>query len=211
MPTDFERGYCDDCDRHVRAEREAFNHLPHALITLFLLGLWLPVWLALALLHDPPYLCPRCGDDVEPDRRAGQPRRGDGAKFLAALAVTALVIAGVVLVARSLSDDPPAREEEPRPRRKQRPRRPPEAAAHPAASASAASLARLLAACLAIRERCSTDSSRFGFATRRRWCKGQDVTRQSLTSARCQAVQKAQCSVTAALTDPASARSTMWR
>jgi hypothetical protein len=42
-------------------ERPAFNHLLHLLISVFMCGFWLPIWLILAACYSEPYRCTRCG------------------------------------------------------------------------------------------------------------------------------------------------------
>lgn len=56
--------YCRHCGKytmHVRTVHQA-NHVLHALLTLFLCGLWLPVWIVAALLAPSDYWrCSQCG------------------------------------------------------------------------------------------------------------------------------------------------------
>ena len=57
------RMYCDYCRRYRKAERPACNHLAHALVSLFLCGLWIPVWLlAYAMQTSKPFRCTHCGE-----------------------------------------------------------------------------------------------------------------------------------------------------
>lgn len=53
-------GFCRTCGRASVFQREAVNHILHLLITLFLCGLWAPVWLVLVILR-PSYRCTNCG------------------------------------------------------------------------------------------------------------------------------------------------------
>ncbi|HZN32444.1 MAG TPA: hypothetical protein VFB80_01445 [Pirellulaceae bacterium] len=56
--------HCANCGRltmHVRDVKRC-NHLVHALVTLFLCGLWLPVWIIAACSEQlGPWLCSQCG------------------------------------------------------------------------------------------------------------------------------------------------------
>jgi hypothetical protein len=55
------RGYCDHCQAHRPLVRNAPSHLLHAVVTLFLCGLWLPAWLLAAILVE-PWRCAQCGE-----------------------------------------------------------------------------------------------------------------------------------------------------
>ena len=61
MPSEESSAYCPECRRNVMIRRQTPNHLIHALVTLFLRGLWLPVWLVIALLGNSTWRCTRCG------------------------------------------------------------------------------------------------------------------------------------------------------
>jgi hypothetical protein len=45
----------------VLAHSKQLNHYVHGLISISTFGLWLPVWLVLALKTDTRFLCPECG------------------------------------------------------------------------------------------------------------------------------------------------------
>lgn len=61
MPMEEGSGYCDDCRRSVLLRRETPNHLIHGLVTLFLCGLWAPVWIIVAMNGNGPWRCTKCG------------------------------------------------------------------------------------------------------------------------------------------------------
>ena len=63
MPFQESQGFCRDCDREVLIRREVANHLLYALITFFLCGLWLPIWI-IAGLSSSSWRCSRCGGAV---------------------------------------------------------------------------------------------------------------------------------------------------
>jgi hypothetical protein len=58
-------GHCTACGKSAMFIRdvEECNHLVHAFATLFLCGLWLPVWALDAARNRPcgPWLCSQCG------------------------------------------------------------------------------------------------------------------------------------------------------
>lgn len=53
--------WCPSCEDYVLARSVGPNHLVHALVTLFLCGLWLPVWIIVCLTIDDRSRCTRCG------------------------------------------------------------------------------------------------------------------------------------------------------
>lgn len=57
-----QRRYCAEDDRMVLAEKETPNHLLHLLLTLITAGLWLIIWIFVAIGSDfGKYKCPQCG------------------------------------------------------------------------------------------------------------------------------------------------------
>jgi hypothetical protein len=54
-------GYCRDCGRNVLVRRTTPNHVLHLLVTLFLCGLWLPVWALIAVFGGGSWRCTQCG------------------------------------------------------------------------------------------------------------------------------------------------------
>jgi AspT/YidE/YbjL antiporter-like protein len=60
MPTKQRQIWCGTCRTHTLATREGVHHILHAVITLFLCGLWLPIWI-LAAMSVGPFRCTRCG------------------------------------------------------------------------------------------------------------------------------------------------------
>lgn len=86
MPIEHSQANCPTCQRPVMIQRSVPNHLVHALVTLFLCGLWLPIWI-LASLSVAPWRCSQCGEAVRP---AGNPSDGK------ALLWTAIVVISVV-------------------------------------------------------------------------------------------------------------------
>lgn len=51
--------YCSRCRKHVPAVRKSPNHVLHAIMTLLVCGLWIPIWILAAL--NQTYHCPNCG------------------------------------------------------------------------------------------------------------------------------------------------------
>jgi len=102
MPQIHGGGFCKHCNGQVLTVRTAPSHLAHALVSLFLLGLWLPIWFLITLCADDDR-CTRCGSTVG--------KRTNGAIIvLAAFAVLSLaVVAFVVLRDQGFFDPPPPR------------------------------------------------------------------------------------------------------
>ena len=53
--------YCSYCKTRKRFRSEGVNHILHLLITLFLCGLWAPVWLAICMFDKGEAICTECG------------------------------------------------------------------------------------------------------------------------------------------------------
>lgn len=64
--------FCPRCDAHRLFRAEAPNHVLHLLLTLFLCGAWLPVWILLGLMHGRSWQCTFCGGTPAP--RTGSQR-----------------------------------------------------------------------------------------------------------------------------------------
>jgi len=60
MPTEQEQLYCASCNRNTLHQRRTANHLAHGIVTLFLCGLWIPVWF-IAAMSKGNYRCQTCG------------------------------------------------------------------------------------------------------------------------------------------------------
>ena len=61
--------YCHTCKRPTLHIRNTYDvpHVAHLLATLFLCGLWLPIWILHGMLTsgEEPFLCQFCGTDAE--------------------------------------------------------------------------------------------------------------------------------------------------
>ena len=57
IPT--ETVYCNHCKKDVRYHYDPVNHGKHLLLSIFTLGLWLPMWLCVTFR--PTKLCNECG------------------------------------------------------------------------------------------------------------------------------------------------------
>ena len=53
--------YCRQCQQMKLFQQEQMNHTPHLLFSIFLCGLYLPVWAIIAATYNPPWLCSFCG------------------------------------------------------------------------------------------------------------------------------------------------------
>ncbi len=60
MAQDQTSKFCRRCNKHTLHARPGTNHLAHALVTLFLCGFWLPVWI-LASIRIGGWRCQTCG------------------------------------------------------------------------------------------------------------------------------------------------------
>lgn len=60
MPSEMGSVYCQRCQRQTAATRKTPNHILHLLISLFMCGVWLPVWLLIATTSG-HYRCNTCG------------------------------------------------------------------------------------------------------------------------------------------------------
>lgn len=87
MPTQQSSFWCPQCEGQVLGTRQGCNHLLHAIITLFLCGLWIPIWILAAIPE--PYRCQTCGGKV-------RSHFATGFRYGAALAMFAVLI--VILV-----------------------------------------------------------------------------------------------------------------
>ncbi len=56
--------YCPVCERQVMATGTTPNHLLHFFLSLFTVGLWLPVWILVAVGNIGGYRCTKCGSRV---------------------------------------------------------------------------------------------------------------------------------------------------
>lgn len=92
MPLQHSQGYCPTCQRPVLIQRDAPNHLVHALVSLFLCGLWLPVWL-LVSMGSKPWLCSQCGTPQKP--------AGNSTAALAAVAGILLLVLVVIVMSET--------------------------------------------------------------------------------------------------------------
>lgn len=77
MPTEQTSAFCYNCRSQKLFTKQTPNHLIHLLATLFLCGLWLPVWILIAITSNTPYRCSWCGMPVnyQPQNQLKQPRQ----------------------------------------------------------------------------------------------------------------------------------------
>lgn len=62
MPLSTQSIYCPNCKANRAHQKNACAHLVHALVTLFLCGLWIPVWIIAAIAAEMrSYRCTQCG------------------------------------------------------------------------------------------------------------------------------------------------------
>lgn len=65
-------GFCPHCGQERLFVRDGVNHLVHAIVTLLLCGLWLPIWF-IASLSDAPWRCSVCGNNPKQQPRQPDP------------------------------------------------------------------------------------------------------------------------------------------
>jgi hypothetical protein len=53
--------YCSNCGKNTTFIENRLNHLLHAILSIFLLGTWLIVWLCLIIFKDKKTQCKTCG------------------------------------------------------------------------------------------------------------------------------------------------------
>src|SRR5215213_8655634 len=53
---------CPQCQQQRLFTRQGTNHVIHLLVTLFLCGLWIPIWILIAIdAGNKPFFCSQCG------------------------------------------------------------------------------------------------------------------------------------------------------
>lgn len=81
---------CKECDRRTLHARKKCSHLIHALVTLFLCGLWFPVWLVADYLASKSnWRCQTCGAQPAFEESSGL---GIAIKVFAFLVLAAILI-----------------------------------------------------------------------------------------------------------------------
>jgi hypothetical protein len=83
--------YCPRCQQFRLFQSTPMNHTPHILASIFLCGLWLPIWIIMAISDTPAWVCAFCGyHDLtkyladpalkQRDLEAGAQRRAEAAR-----------------------------------------------------------------------------------------------------------------------------------
>lgn len=71
MPIQQASFYCPNCKQQKLFTRQGTSNLAHAVITLFLCGLWLPIWILISIGEgSKPYFCSNCGYANSPQNLA---------------------------------------------------------------------------------------------------------------------------------------------
>jgi hypothetical protein len=91
---------CAKCDAIQPHNQKTPRHVMHALLSLFVLGAWIPVWIFVAATAgNEPAVCVKCGNRRRPsgpatvyDPKAGQPRGGVVLAVVASVVVAAIAI-----------------------------------------------------------------------------------------------------------------------
>lgn len=53
--------FCSNCQQRRLFTRQGMNHTPHILASVFLCGMWLPIWMLLWIFYDAGFHCSFCG------------------------------------------------------------------------------------------------------------------------------------------------------
>lgn len=92
---------CAKCDALMPHNQPTPNHVLHALVSLFLLGLWIPVWILIAIgSGKEPASCVKCGNRRAPDGVAtiDQPAAPTSKRQLLIMgAVMAAIVVGLLI------------------------------------------------------------------------------------------------------------------
>lgn len=55
------QGFCAQCQKVSLFGRSGVNHLTHAIVSLFLCGFWIPIWIICSIFWRQKYRCQSCG------------------------------------------------------------------------------------------------------------------------------------------------------
>lgn len=58
--------FCQNCQQQRLFTRHGMNHTPHILASIFLCGMWLPIWILMAIFYDAGFYCAHCGYSDSP-------------------------------------------------------------------------------------------------------------------------------------------------
>ncbi|HEX9929313.1 MAG TPA: hypothetical protein VGB02_12315 [Pyrinomonadaceae bacterium] len=61
MPVQQASFFCPICQQQRLFTRQGMNHTPHIIASVFLCGLWLPIWALIALSYNAMFHCSQCG------------------------------------------------------------------------------------------------------------------------------------------------------
>ena len=56
--------YCNHCKKNVMATGTKPNHVLHFILSLFTIGLWIPIWILVSIGKVGGYRCVECGIKV---------------------------------------------------------------------------------------------------------------------------------------------------
>jgi hypothetical protein len=66
MASEESGGFCEQCNQPRLFRREVPNHILHILIAIFTGGLWVPIWILMAVFSSAPRRCTTCGCQPPP-------------------------------------------------------------------------------------------------------------------------------------------------
>ncbi len=92
MAEQMRQGFCQECSSYTLVKRRGVSHVLHLLLSLFTIGLWVFVWIALALLNVGGWRCQTCGSDKIKDTGEMLSVRGWLIIFVTALIIFPMVV-----------------------------------------------------------------------------------------------------------------------
>lgn len=98
MPIEQGRFQCSACDKPTLFQRPKCNHLVHAIVSLFLCGLWIPVWIIAAhKASNGNWRCQTCGWSPDGTKAAAANAKSGGWVIAIVVVVIAMFVVMVLV------------------------------------------------------------------------------------------------------------------
>lgn len=106
--------FCPQCRQPRLFLQQTPNHILHLLVSVFLCGLWLPVWFLIAVTNDAPFLCSICGtasrrispaQATSPSAFTVWLSQGNNKRTLAGGSIAAIVIIALLAIFSAYSEN----------------------------------------------------------------------------------------------------------